>query len=263
MTTGILVVDDLRAAEDVTAAKPTALLLASSSRAETWRYVFGSTTVPIKSMMPRQTILPGIGPAFVLDVDVSRLDAGQIDRAAETISKRFDVPIDEARHDILGEHGLPIRCHELATTTLRFCDGCNADLGALAPHADACEYQRPCSQPEEKAWHIWFDVDVRKRSSATTESIALVANANGKGVVLAFDGLGIESMIDGVGREIDNLGLDDGPSGISIWEGECRSHRDGDDDAELVGAFRALTPEEWQRLATTGVPWAFEENGED
>lgn len=155
MTTGALVVEDLRAKGT---AKPTALLLASSPRAETWRYVFGSTTVPIKALMPRQTILPGIGPTFVLDVDVSRLDAGQIERAAETISKRFDVPIDEVRQGILGEHGLPILCDELAATTLRFCDGCNADLGALAPHALTCEYQRPSSPPPAptttQAWNV-------------------------------------------------------------------------------------------------------------
>jgi hypothetical protein len=158
MSTGALVVDALRDAENATTAKPTALLLASSPRAETWRYVFGSTTIPIMALMPRQTILPGIGPAFVLDVDISRLDAGQIERAAETISKRFDVPIEEVRQGILGEHGLPILCDELAATTLRFCDGCNADLGALAPHASTCEYQRPSLPPEPAsatpAWNV-------------------------------------------------------------------------------------------------------------
>lgn len=102
---------------------------------------------------------------------------------------------------------------------------------------------------------------VRRRLNSATESIALVANRNGAGVVLEFSGSGIEEEVNAVGSRLDDLGLDDAPDGISIWEGHLSVSKpdyfSGEVDTELVGVFRELTEEEWVRLRLTGTPWAF------
>lgn len=104
----------------------------------------------------------------------------------------------------------------------------------------------------------------RKRLGATTDSIALIANNGGTGVVLAYDGAGIECCIDeGNGKALDDNGLDDAPDGLSIWEGAYHTwHVHTPDmnewEAELRGTFRDLTDREWALLRETGTPWEFE-----
>jgi hypothetical protein len=100
----------------------------------------------------------------------------------------------------------------------------------------------------------------RVRANATTESIALVASNGKTGVVLACDGRGIEYFVDGLGGALDDLGLDDAPEGLSIWEGVLRSTRsyEGEHDAHLEGAFRPLTAEERARVVAGEEPWIYE-----
>lgn len=102
----------------------------------------------------------------------------------------------------------------------------------------------------------------RKRVGATTESIALIVNRGGQGVVLEFDGAGIEADMDEVGTyALDDHGLDGAPDGISIWEGRLVVTCDywtNDVECELVGKFRDLTEREWTLLRETGVSWEFE-----
>lgn len=97
----------------------------------------------------------------------------------------------------------------------------------------------------------------RTRIGATTDSIALIASVNGRGVILAYDGPGIEADIEAIGsRYLGDHGLDDAPDGLSIWEGHLSTY--GELDAELCGSFRALTDAEWARLRETGTPWEYE-----
>jgi hypothetical protein len=97
----------------------------------------------------------------------------------------------------------------------------------------------------------------RTRIGATTDSIALIASVNGRGVILAYDGPGIEDYIEAIGsRYLGDLGLDDAPDGLSIWEGHLSTC--GEYDAEPCGSFRALTDAEWARLRETGTPWEYD-----
>lgn len=105
----------------------------------------------------------------------------------------------------------------------------------------------------------------RKRIGATTDSVALIANNCGNGVILACDGPGIEADIEAVGiGHLDDHGLDNAPDGLSIWEGKLTGGQVGngydgyDYETELVGSFRALTEREWALLRDTGTPWEFE-----
>lgn len=103
----------------------------------------------------------------------------------------------------------------------------------------------------------------RRRVGATTDSIALVANAGGIGCVLACDGEAIEIDFDiESSKSLCDHGLDDAPDGISIWEGKGYASSGTyehplETDFELVGKFRQLTDREWELLRTTGTPWEF------
>jgi hypothetical protein len=119
-------------------------------------------------------------------------------------------------------------------------------LGDLLARVDGCE------------------CDLRpKRVGATTDSIALVACNNGKGVLLAFDGDGIEADVEalGLGRVVEPVVVEV-PDGLSIWEGHLATYRCGERgeeyEAQLEGKFRPLTAEEWERYRTAGLPWSFE-----
>lgn len=98
------------------------------------------------------------------------------------------------------------------------------------------------------------------RKNMTTESIALIANNGGSGIILELHGTGISCEVDAVGsKRLDDYGLDDAPDGLSIWEGHLNAHPCGPHNEEvdtgLVGKFRDLTDEEWRLLKETGVPW--------
>lgn len=96
-------------------------------------------------------------------------------------------------------------------------------------------------------------------------SHALVANGRHRGCVLQYRGPGIENEIDECGLyDLDELGLDDAPEGLSIWEGTLHTRRvgnpmDGEEwEGELVGGFRPLSPEEWAVVVSGGQLWPAE-----
>lgn len=95
-----------------------------------------------------------------------------------------------------------------------------------------------------------------------TVSRALIANGRHRGCVLQYKGPGIENEIDECGLYgLDDLGLDDAPEGLSIWEGMLHTRRvgnpiDGEEwEGELVGTFRPLTADEWGILTGGGLLW--------
>jgi len=91
------------------------------------------------------------------------------------------------------------------------------------------------------------------------ESMALIANnAKSSGLVLEVkERCALYYDIDAIGNDLSDLGLDDAPSGLSIWEGYAvdlvQSYYDSDIEHELHGTFRALTVAEWD-LLRTGKP---------
>lgn len=98
-------------------------------------------------------------------------------------------------------------------------------------------------------------------SEPVVPSKGLIAcNGSGRGIVLAYVGTSITWHAEMYSTELDELGLDDAPQGLSIWEGEMGSVQvntaDGIDfDFEATGNFRPLTQEEWITLSKTGEPW--------
>ena len=96
-----------------------------------------------------------------------------------------------------------------------------------------------------------------------TISKAVIANMKGTvGIVLwSNTDSQIEHEIGSIGsRRLDDLGLDNAPDGISIWEGafawtpgpwDCPA--DGQLDPD--GKFRAPTDEEWVAIREGRSPW--------
>ena len=102
--------------------------------------------------------------------------------------------------------------------------------------------------PEEEDW--------------TKPSLAVVAcDGNGHGVVLWTAGPHIDSLISDAGVcNLADLGLDDAPVGISIWEGVVRGSRhetmDGTEyETHTEGTFRAATADEWASIKKDECPW--------
>jgi hypothetical protein len=103
------------------------------------------------------------------------------------------------------------------------------------------------------------------KSAWKKNSIALIAcDGGGHGVVLWTVGphLAME-MEEGGLTQLCDLGLDDAPQGISVWEGRVRYHRSTswesghtESEAETEGTFRPPTPAEWLVIAQNQCPWS-------
>jgi hypothetical protein len=84
---------------------------------------------------------------------------------------------------------------------------------------------------------------------------------DGHGCVLHWVGADLHNEISDAGfTDLGDLGLDDAPVGISIWEGRYRYWQSGapfdppEYNGEAKGTFRAPTDEEWT-LLRSGAPW--------
>lgn len=94
-----------------------------------------------------------------------------------------------------------------------------------------------------------------------TPSRALVASdGKGNGCVLWTEGPHVQSMIDEAGvAALNDIGLDDAPKGLSIWEGVIRTSETHTPDSKeydswLSGDFRPLKAQEWATLQTIVGP---------
>lgn len=89
----------------------------------------------------------------------------------------------------------------------------------------------------------------------------MIANRNGHGTVIWYDGPAIAQEIEEVGLHgLDDLGLDDAPDGISIWEGNYFYSPGGfeypqEGDYDPKGVFRPPTDEEWAAIRKGQSPW--------
>jgi len=97
-------------------------------------------------------------------------------------------------------------------------------------------------------------------------SKAVIANVGGDGVVLWYVGGHLDYEINeaGMGVDLCNLGLDDAPEGLSVWEGKYIGHKhetmDGTEyETECVGEFRDPTEDEWELIRQNVCPWGDDE----
>ena len=102
----------------------------------------------------------------------------------------------------------------------------------------------------------WHGLDSKKPSRAI-----IACDGNGNGVVLTAVGERLRIEIEEHGlRHLSDLGLDDAPQGISVWEGtyvwspgpfECPE----DGCCNAVGTFRVPTDEELRAARDGHNPW--------
>lgn len=94
----------------------------------------------------------------------------------------------------------------------------------------------------------------------TKPSLAVIAcDGDGNGCVLHTVGPHVTHELDEIGRALGDIGLDDAPEGISIWEGKIKTSgpdHDGEYDAWLDGTFREPTDDEWAAIRAGRCPWS-------
>ncbi len=93
----------------------TAKISGSGKRAETWRYVFDTETVHIKSPALLTIDLPGQLQAWCYALDLAILDDGQRQRLVAHLSEKFDIPARQV-DALLDSHGCPIRAEDVMVT---------------------------------------------------------------------------------------------------------------------------------------------------
>jgi hypothetical protein len=99
-----------------------------------------------------------------------------------------------------------------------------------------------------------------RRKKARSKAV-IAANDKGFGCVVWYVGPGLTNEIEEVGlHELGDLGLDDAPEGISVWEGVFvwqPGPYEHPDDGDLVpsGTFRKPTDEEWIAIREGRNPW--------
>jgi hypothetical protein len=107
-----------------------------------------------------------------------------------------------------------------------------------------------------------IDEEPRPEYDWSKPSLAVVAcDGNGHGCVLWTAGPHVESLVHEAGvTNLSDLGLDDAPEGISIWEGTIKTvHHNTPDaneyDSWLEGSFREPTSKEWESIRKNECPW--------
>ena len=95
----------------------------------------------------------------------------------------------------------------------------------------------------------------------TKTSRAIIASHHGHGVVLWHVGAHLDAEIEGVGLlYLGDLGLDDAPDGLSVWEGfyvakPGMSGEPWDETMQPEGAFREPNALEWRAIQRKECPW--------
>lgn len=90
------------------------------------------------------------------------------------------------------------------------------------------------------------------------EKAVVGCDGNGNGCVIWHVGSALDTEINDVGQDdLRELGLDDAPQGISIWEGVgiWYPDEDGDGSMELKGEYRKPTDGEWVSIRNDKHPW--------
>ncbi len=92
-------------------------------------------------------------------------------------------------------------------------------------------------------------------------SLAVICSRNGRGIILHYVGVYIAHEIEEVCLHfLGDLGLDNAPDGISIWEGKYvwqpgSWEHPSDGDYLPQGKFRQPTEQEWFAIKENRCPW--------
>lgn len=88
---------------------------ATGERAAEWREVFGTESLPVKSMIPEWASAPGIERALFYHLDMEVLTVEQLGRLVQHTAAKFALPVQQVRDGLL-EHGMPLLAEGLFLT---------------------------------------------------------------------------------------------------------------------------------------------------
>lgn len=92
----------------------------------------------------------------------------------------------------------------------------------------------------------------------------IAADGFGEGCVLEYTGGAIDFALCEWSHRLSDIGLDDAPGGLSVWEGKMTGSvsYEGEHDAWLEGEFRELTESERRSLLANETIFEAERNEE-
>ena len=147
----------------------------------------------------------------------------------------------------------------------------NGFKGTLKQICDQMTIQPMCEATKQLFDNIKYSiekVDMSKmpgcedpRNWNKPSKAVIASDGHGSGCVVSFAGPHLDSEIDAVGRKLEDLGLDDCPEGIWVWEGTYRmikheSIEYGTDySTEADGKFREPGSQEWSAIRHNMCPW--------
>lgn len=85
-------------------------------RAEFWKQVFGTTTVPIKSIVPSCASVPGNPNAVTYELDLRAISTEQRRRLVEALAEEFEIDV-QLVEDNLEREGVPVLADHVAIWT--------------------------------------------------------------------------------------------------------------------------------------------------
>lgn len=94
----------------------TTATISNPERLAFWREVFGGNTVPIKSILPRWTSLPGYPVVLIYLLDLKAITLEQRLKLIAGIASKFDLPIEQVAAE-MDEHGCPILADDVTVST--------------------------------------------------------------------------------------------------------------------------------------------------
>lgn len=95
--------------------------------------------------------------------------------------------------------------------------------------------------------------DIDEYKSEVPSRVLLATSPMNTGVLLDYVGRGAAELVEAHGLVgLADLGLDDAPRGLAIWEGDWRVAAD---ECTPIGRFRRLTDTEWTALRDGRVLW--------
>lgn len=90
--------------------------ISNPDRLAFWQEVFGGDTVPIQSILPSQTSVPGYPVALIYLLDLKAITLEQRLKLIAGIANKFDLPIEQVAAE-MEEHGCPILADDVAVST--------------------------------------------------------------------------------------------------------------------------------------------------
>ena len=149
----------------------------------------------------------------------------------------------------------------------------NGFKGTLKQICDQMTIQPMCEATKQLFDNIKYNIEkvdmskmpgqqnIDPRNWDRPSKAVIASDGRGSGCIVSFAGPHLDEEINQIGRQLSDLGLDDCPEGIWVWEGTYRTIRHESIDSgtdystEANGKFREPKNSEWYKIRENKCPW--------